>query len=443
MSNLIINANLKPWQYDFIHSKAQFPGLFAAWGTGKTMAGIFALLRECQLHPGNVCAVLRKEGVNLDRSTIQDFRQYTGDFCNMDYNEQKRRLRIPKWNATIWFLHADERATIQNITLGAVLFEQGDEIDDDGSTFDFVEGRCRKRGASNKIYCIANATDTNHWIYRYWKQNEKKDSRFKHWEATSFDNAVNLPAETLQSWRLLETRNPAIYRRFVMNEWGIGDDQFVLITTQALVALKDVALTTQAGKLPRRIISCDPSLGGDECPAHVIEDGKIIDTEIYHDKDLMVIAGHLLHLGAKHKINNYAIDTIGIGQGIASRLNEQGKHVQFINSAEGSGDVTCYNRRAEMWWYVSQEILRRRIPYPEDTELRRQLSAVRYKVLNSNGLIQLEPKEKTKARLGCSPDRADAFIYGIWGMQNVPKPEKDAEAYRFRETDKPRSFMAV
>jgi hypothetical protein len=76
------------------------------------------------------------------------------------------------------------------------------------------------------------------------------------------------------------------------------------------------------------------------------------------------------------------------------------------------------NRRAEMWWYVSEQVLKRNMPYPQDKELRRELSAVRYRV-SSSGKLALEPKEKTKEMLLRSPDRADAFVYGISSLQYV------------------------
>jgi hypothetical protein len=66
-----------------------------------------------------------------------------------------------------------------------------------------------------------------------------------------------------------------------------------------------------------------------------------------------------------------------------------------------------------------EQIQNRKIPYPKDEELRRQLSSVRYKVVNSNGKIQLEPKDETKKRLKRSPDRADAFVYGVWAGKDL------------------------
>ena len=56
--------------------------------------------------------------------------------------------------------------------------------------------------------------------------------------------------------------------------------------------------------------------------------------------------------------------------------------------------------RTEMWWYVMKRIMDKEMPYPQDPELKRQLSSVRYKIVNSNGLMQLEHKENTKKRLG-------------------------------------------
>ncbi|MDD4924295.1 MAG: phage terminase large subunit [Dehalococcoidales bacterium] len=430
---------LKKYQDNFLFSTVRFPALFSGWGTGKSMCGILKIMKLAEDYPGNRLVIFRKEFTDLAKSTMKDFTLYTG----IPVSEHKKEVVLPN-KSEIFFLHMKELDILKNMNIGGYLLEQAEELET-SEQFDYLDGRLRLKAAGlRQGIVIANTTEETHWIYRYWKENPTKDNRFQYWEANSFENEDNLPADTIESWRLMEARNPAVYKRFIANKWGIGDDQFILIPSQSIEALKDITLTTQVGKKPKRLIACDPSLGGDECVAHAIDDGKIIDTEIYHDKDLMILVGHLLLLGAKHKIDDYAIDCIGLGQGIASRLNELGKRVQYIGSAEKSADITCYNRRAEMWWYVSQEIHRKRIPYPEDPELRRQLSSVRYKVLNSDGLIQLEPKETTKKRLGNSPDRADAFVYGIWGLQNVKPPPVTTETYRDKhKQDGTGNYMSV
>lgn len=46
----------------------------------------------------------------------------------------------------------------------------------------------------------------------------------------------------------------------------------------------------------------------------------------------------------------------------------------------------------------------------------------------------MEHKPDVKKRLGSSPDRADAFVYGIWGLQQV-ESLKGQDRYRRRSTE--------
>ena len=72
-------------------------------------------------------------------------------------------------------------------------------------------------------------------------------------------------------------------------------------------------------------------------------------------------------------------------------------------------------------------VIDKRIPYPVDEETRRQILALRFKVVDSQGAILLEPKKDTKKKLGRSPDAADAEIMGVWALdQSEPILEKDA-----------------
>jgi hypothetical protein len=66
----------------------------------------------------------------------------------------------------------------------------------------------------------------------------------------------------------------------------------------------------------------------------------------------------------------------------------------------------------------------KRIPAPTDEILVKQLTAVKYKdALSLSGQICLVAKKETKKDLGQSPDRADTWIYGVWGTLNIHKVE--------------------
>ena len=59
-----------------------------------------------------------------------------------------------------------------------------------------------------------------------------------------------------------------------------------------------------------------------------------------------------------------------------------------------------------------------------DMELKKQLSSVRYEYSGVNQRIKCEPKTITKQRLGRSPDRADAFVMGVWAYNMLPDENK-------------------
>jgi hypothetical protein len=163
------------------------------------------------------------------------------------------------------------------------------------------------------------------------------------------------------------------------------------------------------------VIACDPSEGGDACVIYHMDNMKITDKRTLYEKDTMKIAGELGIMAQKTQTNDIIVDKIGVGKGVFDRLNELGFNAIGFNSAENAtNNDRFYNRKAEAWWLVMEAIRDKRIPYPEDEELRRQLTAVQYMVVDSNGKIQLEPKSKTKQRLGRSPDEADAYIMGIY-----------------------------
>lgn len=203
----------------------------------------------------------------------------------------------------------------------------------------------------------------------------------------------------------------------------LADEERTLISSRAVEDLRGVR---HLWKDTKRVIACDPSQGGDECVIYAMENTEIKETKILHVRDTMVIAGEIASMMYKHKTETAAVDSIGIGAGIYDRLRELGKKVIGISSANKAGEEErFYNCRAEMWWYVMEQIRDKKISWPEDLELRRELSFVKYRVVNSNGRIQLDSKETTKETLGRSPDRADAFVYGLWALKDIQPIHKD------------------
>lgn len=429
----------KDYQKRFLYSQARHPALVASWSTGKTMFAIFRSRIYSKGIPENLGVIFRKTERSLFDSTLKDFERYTK--LKVDSH---RNLTDPNGSITM-FRHIDEIDDInkQNINLGWFYIEQGDELESDREFF-MLFGRLRRQGTPTPEFLslglplrsgwvIGNAGD--HWMKRLWKEHRLEDAakdvpEFQGLfteliEATYLDNLDNIPPDTVGSWKILEKTSPLIYKQYVLNDWSISSSQFIVIPSDIIEALRGINIRLFSTK---RIIACDPATGGDECVIYFIENGKIKDEKIIFENDSMKIAGIMKIMGQERKTNEYAVDSIGVGKGVGDRLREMGGYVREINSADkSSNDAQFYNLRTEMWWHVRQLVMNKELPYPEDPELRRQLSSVRYKVINSNGRIQLEPKEKTKERLGCSPDRADAYVYGIHGLQFVRPTQRDSD----------------
>lgn len=237
----------------------------------------------------------------------------------------------------------------------------------------------------------------------------------------------HLPTNYEQTLTQAFKHSPALLAAYRDGNWNALQSQNILITGKMLADLKGVV---HHHKQIRRIIACDPALGGDECVIYAIENGAVIDQMILHERDEMKIAGNLRTMATKHDTPNYAIGSIGFN-GLCSRLKELDPECRVfdINEAENAREEDSFrNVRAEMWWNLMKLMMDKKVPYPEDEALRDQLCSVRFKVINSNGCIQLDPKDETRKRLGRSPDRADAYVMGMYHLDDT-EPIKARDAW--------------
>jgi hypothetical protein len=112
------------------------------------------------------------------------------------------------------------------------------------------------------------------------------------------------------------------------------------------------------------------------------------------------------------------VDVIGLGAGVVDRLSEDQYNVVGINSSETALDEERFvNVRAEMW-FAARESLNPANPaamaLPKDDRLAGDLSSIKILPPDSRGRVRIEPKEKTKERLGRSPDAGDAYAMSVY-----------------------------
>ena len=143
------------------------------------------------------------------------------------------------------------------------------------------------------------------------------------------------------------------------------------------------------------------------------------------DTPLMQIVGELKKYLDMYPECIVAVDSIGVGRGVANRLVELGYGKRTINfdvrektynkAVTGEGFI---NKRAAMWW-LGKETLhpdnKNGVFLPKNDKLMAELTAVKQIDHTSANLIRVESKKEIKKRLGRSTDHADAVLMALFG----------------------------
>lgn len=130
------------------------------------------------------------------------------------------------------------------------------------------------------------------------------------------------------------------------------------------------------------------------------------------------------------------VDATGLGAGVFDRLRELGYPVIPFNGGEKAYNPLKYkNRRSESYWEARELMDEGMVDIEElDEDLQAELLEVRFK-LTSTGQIQLENKEDIAARLGRSPDRADAFVMSMQQAAGILQEDHNSNQMPGTQTD--------
>lgn len=400
---------LKPWQANFIKTKARYPANVSAWGTGKSLALIARAMKLSEETPNNLGVIFRKEFTDLRDSTIKDFEIYTGLRVN------SQREVILGNGSTLMFRHLEEMNNIQNMNLGWFGIEQAEELETDDQFFTLF-GRLRRANCNHSGFIVAN-TNGHNWIYKLWKLKNLEGGEL--YEATTHENKDNLDAKFMQSLEVLKVKKPKLYNRLVLNSWDESDTVDIIIQPSWVEAATKRELSRV--QPTRSIVSIDVArYGDDKTVFYAISNNESVSREEHDKKSTMEVVGLAVRFARKHMIKAFAVDEIGVGAGVVDRLKELGHQVVPVNSSEKASSEDFYNLRAEIYSRGADAFESGRVKIQaDDQDLIEQLSWAKYKTIKSNGVYQVEAKEDIKKRYGRSPDNADCFLNGLWALSKV------------------------
>lgn len=149
---------------------------------------------------------------------------------------------------------------------------------------------------------------------------------------------------------------------------------------------------------------------GDDKSCITFRKGRLVYPQIVFSQcDVVDVAGRvkqaILEFG--EPVSQIAVDTIGIGSGVADMLRRDfRRQVVDVNSSIRLSDGQNYNMRARMWRDL-REFLKNGASLPNDPELATDLTALQYEF--RGGELLMESKDNAKRRGIKSPDRADSL----------------------------------
>jgi hypothetical protein len=237
-----LRISFEPFQRRFFESSARFPAFVAGWGTGKTMCGLLKGVLLSQAYRDNLGLVVRRVYKDLHDSTMQDFERYT----HLSVPTSSAEIAFPN-GSKILFRHGDNLSGLQNINLGWFYMEQGEEFET-SDEFTMLRGRLRRELAFDDEFSaaecdefpglyaylrshelrqgmvIANKAGHN-WIWHDWRQ-MPQSADFELHEATTYDNAANLPADFVADLDAMQGGTETARRKwriYVNNSWDEVD----------------------------------------------------------------------------------------------------------------------------------------------------------------------------------------------------------------------------
>lgn len=158
------------------------------------------------------------------------------------------------------------------------------------------------------------------------------------------------------------------------------------------------------------IVGVDPAAGGDNSVIIVRQGNKIVDIQRFVEPDTMKFAYRVRDAAYKWDPITINVDTIGVGQGVADRLNEWKLPVHYADVRRTARDKKrCKLVRDELWIRLRDKFEKGQINIPNDQELIDQLGNIKIKDYAATGVLKVPTKAQMKKDIGHSPDEADGI----------------------------------
>jgi len=200
-----------------------------------------------------------------------------------------------------------------------------------------------------------------------------------------------------------------VYQSRVMGEFPDNSDEALCHRSWITAASERWATRPREGEVA---LALDPARYGPDASVLAVRRGAAIEELVIWNKlSTVETAGRVVvemdRLGVP-KSHGVTVDEPGLGGGVIDVLREMGVETRGFNGGATPLAVDKFrNSRAETFWGLRRLLERGEIALPPDDKLADELCAMRWSI-GLDGRIVIESKDDLRARIGRSPDRADA-----------------------------------
>lgn len=216
---------------------------------------------------------------------------------------------------------------------------------------------------------------------------------------------------------LKTTSDKVKFERLFKGNWDYDDNPNALCSYDDICAIFGNKLSIRTGKF---YITGDIARFGADFARLAVWDGyTIVDLICYPKSKLTDIQLWITTKQRKYRIPKHRciVDEDGVGGGVVDNCDIQG----FVNGASPFAGENYRNLQTQCGYKLAEHINANEVGIDEELvsqadreEIIRELEQLQTWKGDSDGKLQLKPKEEIKLDLGCSPDWRDMLLMRCW-----------------------------
>lgn len=418
---LDLNLELRDWQKECMEHQSRFTVLACHRRSGKSHLAVYELAAAALQKAGNYAYVSPQK--NQSKTNVWDvFKSILKNFIGVRASDgtdlvyfKESDITIRFFNGSvIYFLGGEDPDKIRGAKLSGVIVDEVAQTPIELWTEVLRPALMDTHGWALFIGTPKGINLFSELFYR------GQDPAFMpEWSSrrfTCYDTKV-LNDEEIEAYKK-EVNDNTFQREMLCSFEASADDQFLTLEEVNAAMNREYNERTYTATLPL-VMGVDVARMGQDRSVVFFRRGLYTETPIeFQQMPLTTLANHLYEISQTRRPDYIVVDGTGVGGGLVDIMLNMHMSVLEVCFKGRPDDPSFANKRTEMWFRMG-EWIRRGGHLPNIASLKQELCAPLYEA-DESGRKLLEAKKKMRARLGFSPDYADALCLTFAQNFDVP-----------------------